>query len=91
MSEGFRRLANICYEYATKRYRSNCINWGLVPFTIDKSEAFDYADGDWIYVPGIRQKILDGEDTFNGKVITKDAFRILRLIAKASVMTISLF
>ena len=28
--------ANICYEYATKRYRSNCINWGIVPFTISK-------------------------------------------------------
>ena len=28
--------ANICYEYATKRYRSNCINWGIVPLTIAK-------------------------------------------------------
>ena len=27
-------FANICYEYATKRYRSNCINWGIVPFTM---------------------------------------------------------
>ena len=27
-------FANICYEYATKRYRSNCINWGIVPFTL---------------------------------------------------------
>ncbi len=74
--------ANICYEYATKRYRSNCINWGLVPFTIDKSEAFDYTDGDWIYVPGIRQKILDGEDTFNGKVITKDGVQDITLNCK---------
>ena len=31
-------FANICYEYATKRYRSNCINWGILPFTIDGPE-----------------------------------------------------
>jgi aconitate hydratase len=34
--------ANICYEYATKRYRSNCINWGIIPFTIDRDNAFSY-------------------------------------------------
>ena len=35
-------FANICYEYATKRYRSNCINWGILPFTIDQGTPFDY-------------------------------------------------
>ena len=64
--------ANICYEYATKRYRSNCINWGIVPFTIDDGEPFDYSAGDWIYIPGVRQAILDGTEGFAAKVITDE-------------------
>jgi aconitate hydratase len=74
--------ANICYEYATKRYRSNCINWGIVPFTIDKAEAFNYTDGDWVYIPGIRQAILDGVETVQGKVITKSGTRDITLSCK---------
>ena len=54
--------ANICYEYATKRYRSNCINWGIVPFTISKDTEFQYEVGDMVFVPGIRQAILDGKE-----------------------------
>ncbi|MCR4784712.1 MAG: hydratase [bacterium] len=65
-------FANICYEYATKRYRSNCLNWGIVPFTMDKETAFNYEDGDFIYIPGVRQGILDGQEEFAAKVITKD-------------------
>ncbi len=63
--------ANICYEYATKRYRSNCINWGIVPFTIDKDTKFDYETGDYVFVPGIRKLILDGQEEVMAKVITK--------------------
>ncbi len=65
-------FANICYEYATKRYRSNCINWGIVPFTMDQKNAFDYEGGDWVYIPGVRQAILNGQEDINAKVITKD-------------------
>ena len=65
-------FANICYEYATKRYRSNCINWGIVPFTMDKDAAFDYEDGDWVYVPGVRKAIAEGCEDIPAKVITKD-------------------
>lgn len=65
-------FANICYEYATKRYRSNCINWGIVPFTIDKSTAFDYADGDYVYVPGVRAAIASGQESIPAKVVTAD-------------------
>lgn len=61
--------ANICYEYATKRYRSNCINWGIVPFTMDSSVDFPYEDGDWVYVPGIRKAIADGAEAVTAKVI----------------------
>jgi aconitate hydratase len=74
--------ANICFEYATKRYRSNCINWGLVPFTLDPGEPFDYTDGDWVYVPGLRQKLLDGADKFDAKVVTKDGVKDIALYCK---------
>ena len=63
-------LANICYDYATKRYRSNCINWGIVPFTISKNEPFDFSGGDWIYVPGIRSAIKAGIEVIPAKVIS---------------------
>ena len=64
--------ANICYEYATKRYRSNCINWGIIPFTISKDEQFSYEPGDWIYIPGVRTAILSGQEVIPSKVITKN-------------------
>ena len=52
-------LANICTEYATKRYRSNVMNWGMIPFQMEgEPEAFEV--GSYIYVPGIR-KALDGD------------------------------
>ena len=35
-------FANICYNFATKRYRSNCINWGILPFTLDEGAALPY-------------------------------------------------
>ena len=64
--------ANICYEYATKRYRSNCINWGIVPFTISKDTPFDYLPGDFVFVPGLREAILSGKERIEAKVISAD-------------------
>ena len=52
-------LANITKEYATKRYRSNVMNWGMIPFHL-KGEPDAFEVGDYIYVPGIR-KALDGD------------------------------
>ena len=71
--------ANICYEYATKRYRSNCINWGIVPFTLDKDTKFDYVQGDFVFVPGIRKAILDGKETIDAKVIAADGVHDIKL------------
>lgn len=51
-------LANICQEYATKRYRSNVINWGMLPFQM--KEEPDFEVGDYIYIPHIK-KALDGD------------------------------
>lgn len=74
--------ANICYEYATKRYRSNCINWGIVPFTIDKDVKFDYEAGDFVFVPGIRKAMLEGKEEIMAKVVTKDGITDLKLYFK---------
>ena len=71
--------ANICYEYATKRYRSNCINWGIVPFTISKETPFDYQPGDYVLVPGIRDAILSGKEEADAKVITADGVKDIKL------------
>ena len=55
-------LANICEEYATKRYRSNVMNWGMIPFQMkEKPDAFEV--GSYIYVPGIRDALSgDGKN-----------------------------
>ena len=48
--------ANIANEYATKRYRSNLINWGMLPFVIPEGD-LPFKNGDWIFVPGIREAV----------------------------------
>ena len=69
-----------CHGYRiTKRYRSNCINWGIVPFTIDKDVKFDYKAGDFVFVPGIRKAMLEGQEEITAKVITADGVSDLRL------------
>lgn len=64
--------ANICYEYATKRYRSNCINWGILPFTLPAGASFDYAVGDHVFVPNVRQAIQEKKDTLPAVAIRAD-------------------
>ena len=71
--------ANICYEYATKRYRSNCINWGIVPFTIGPDTPFEYEPGDFVFVPDIREAILSGREEADASVITADGVTPIRL------------
>ncbi|MCD7955537.1 MAG: hydratase [Lachnospiraceae bacterium] len=51
-------LANICSEYATKRYRSNVMNWGMLPFQMEGEP--DFSVGDYIYVPDVK-KALEGD------------------------------
>ena len=65
-------FANICYEFATKRYRSNCINWGILPFTLDADTPFPYAEGDFVFVPDIRAKLESGCEQFDATVICAD-------------------
>ena len=72
--------ANIAMEYATKRYRSNCINWGMAPLLTATPE--DYALGDWVFVPGIREAILSGRQAFDAYVVKADGS-----VKKTSVST----
>ena len=58
--------ANLCREFATKRYRSNCINWGMMPFTIDADAPFPYAPGDRLRVPGMRAALERGDEEITG-------------------------
>ena len=64
--------ANIVREYATKRYRSNCINWGIIPFTLSADTPFDYEPGDYVFIPGIRKAIESGQNTIPAAVISGD-------------------
>ena len=59
-------VANIAIEYATKRYRSNLINWGMLPLLADKN---DFAVGDYVYIEGIKKAIENGEKTFKATVL----------------------
>ncbi len=59
-------VANIAKEYATKRYRSNLINWGMLPLLADKN---DFAVGEYIYISGVKNAVEKGEKSFTAKVI----------------------
>ena len=61
--------ANLCLEYATKRYRSNVINWGMVPFTVEHIESLNIQPGDRVYVPGIRKALSSMDETVTGTLI----------------------
>ena len=74
--------ANICYEFATKRYRSNCVNWGMLPFTLPEGEAFDARPGDFIYVPDVREKTLRGDEAFPAMLVTEGGVKPLTLYLK---------
>ncbi len=63
-------LANIVQDYATKRYRSNVINWGMIPFHLNGAPD-DIAVGDYIFVPGIRERI-DGDLSSIPAYVVKD-------------------
>ena len=62
-------FGNICFEYATKRYRSNCINWGIVPFTVEREKSPSFRPGDRLYIPHLRSGLLRGEESFPSELI----------------------
>ena len=67
-------IANLCEDYATKRYRSNVINWGMLPFTVKDIAAYRIRPGDRIYVAGIREALMSGAQSIDG-ILMQDGKR----------------
>jgi len=66
--------ANIAVAYATKRYRSNVINWGMLPFTVDEAHV-DFEPDDYIFLPGLRTAVKEGRREVTAHVIRGDQMR----------------
>ncbi len=62
--------ANIAKEYATKRYRSNLINWGMLPFLYKEDICFD--NGDYLFIPNIAEAVENKVDSIKAYVVNKD-------------------
>lgn len=60
--------ANIANEYATKRYRSNLINWGMLPFLIPEGE-LPFTNGDYLFFPGIRKAVEEKAEAITGYTV----------------------
>ena len=60
--------ANIANEYATKRYRSNLINWGMLPFLIPSGD-LPFANGDYLFIPDVRKAVENKEETITAYVV----------------------
>jgi len=63
-------LANIAKGYATKRYRSNLINWGMLPFVL--SEELPFGNGDYIFIKGIKSAVADKTAEIKAYIVNKD-------------------
>lgn len=71
--------ANIAVEYATKRYRSNLINWGIIPFVIEPGDKSKLNVDDYLYLPEIRQVLQNGDESIQATVIGKQGQTTIRL------------
>ncbi len=63
--------ANIANEYATKRYRSNLMNWGMLPFLIDRGE-LPFTNLDYLFIPGIRKAVEEAAPEVTAYVVKQD-------------------
>ncbi len=63
-------LANIAQEYATKRYRSNLINWGMLPFLMEEADdKLPFENGDYLFIPGIRAAVKEKVSVLKAYVV----------------------
>ena len=74
-------VANIALEYATKRYRSNLINWGMLPFT--KKQAIPAKVGDYLYFDGIRKAVENGATEIAATLISENTLTPITLYLEA--------
>ena len=70
--------ANIANEYATKRYRSNLINWGMLPFIIDRGD-LPFANGDYIFLPDVKTAVEEKTSEFKAFVVKEDGMKEITL------------
>ena len=70
--------ANIANEYATKRYRSNLINWGMLPFIIPEGE-LPFKNLDYIFIPDIRKAVENKESDITAYVVKEGGLKAFRL------------
>ena len=66
--------ANVANEYATKRYRSNLINWGMLPFLIPAGD-LPFRNGDYLFFPGIRKAVEEKADVIKGYTVEGDSLK----------------
>lgn len=70
--------ANIANEYATKRYRSNLINWGMLPFiTKEEHTALSFENGDYIFIPEIRKAVEEKQAEIKAYVVGEELKEIV--------------
>ncbi len=70
--------ANIANEYATKRYRSNLINWGMLPFLIEEGK-LPFRNLDYLFLPDIRRAVEEKADKITACVVGKDGLKTFEL------------
>ena len=78
------RRSNFACEYATKRYRSNCINWGMLPFLMKDPAVLD--NGDYVYLPGVRKALLNADDELTAIAVKPDG-GVVRFTVSLGAMT----
>lgn len=71
-------LANIAKAYATKRYRSNVMNWGMIPF-IYEDENIPFHKGDFIYIKGIKSAIENGDSRVKAVIVNENGTKEIEL------------
>ena len=71
-------LANIAKSYATKRYRSNVMNWGMIPF-IYEDENIPFHKGDFIYIKGIKSAIENGDSRVKAVIVNENGTKEIKL------------
>ena len=78
--------ANIANEYATKRYRSNLINWGMLPFLIEEGE-LPFKNLDYLFIPGIKKAVEDKADVIKAYVVDTEGQKLKEFEMKLGELT----
>lgn len=78
--------ANFALEYATKRYRSNLVNWGMIPFITDEKSAREFKPGEWLWLPGIRRAVESGAEEAEAWIVRRNGDKV-RVTAKMPELT----